>query len=113
MLLTVTQVTSKYKWLYFKSSPHDLAHFQTFDEASRGPLGALGLVVRRNKSAGIALVAAIVVLASLVVDPFVQLVFSFPNSATIDPQGTASLHEAVTYDIGANGNFAGTILDIK
>ena len=102
MLLATTQVISQYKWLYFQKRPHNLTDFQLFDEASRGPLGAFGFIVQKHWSASFASLAAIIVLASLLVDPFVQLVFAFPASRVVDARGQAELRKATSYDSGTS-----------
>jgi len=40
LLLAVTECISQLKWLHFEH-PHNLAHVQLFDDASRGPWGAM------------------------------------------------------------------------
>ena len=69
-----------------------------FDEASRGPLGSLKLLSYKHKNTLLASTAATIVLGALFVDPFVQLVFSFPSRRTLAPTQDSSFHIATIYD---------------
>jgi hypothetical protein len=46
LMLAVAACISQLKWLYFESAPHRIQDIQIFDNASRGPLGALNLLMR-------------------------------------------------------------------
>ncbi|KAF2194508.1 hypothetical protein K469DRAFT_546627, partial [Zopfia rhizophila CBS 207.26] len=48
LLLSVAACISQLKWLYFKHGKHPSHHLQLLDDASRGPLGALELLMRLN-----------------------------------------------------------------
>lgn len=65
--------------LVSECKPNKLSDLQMFDEASRGPLGSLKLLVARRKNSLLASCAAGVMLASLFVDPFIQLAFTFQS----------------------------------
>ena len=84
-LVALTEVISQYKWLHFLSKPQKLHDLQCFDEASRGPWGSFKLIIFKHKNALVASLASLVLLVSLLVDPFVQLVFSFPIQFVNDP----------------------------
>lgn len=45
-LIPISEGLSQWKWMWFKKKPRPLADFDMFDQASRGPWGSLGLVVR-------------------------------------------------------------------
>lgn len=45
-LIPVSEGLSQSKWAWFKKKPRPLADFDMFDQASRGPWGSLGLLVR-------------------------------------------------------------------
>ncbi|KXH62397.1 hypothetical protein CSAL01_00560 [Colletotrichum salicis] len=77
-LLVLTEVISQLKWLHFQNTPQKLSDLQLFDNASRGPWGAFQLASIRNRKTILASFASILVVLSLLVDPFIQSVFSQP-----------------------------------
>ncbi|KAF3061486.1 hypothetical protein GL218_03677 [Daldinia childiae] len=98
MLVAIAEVLSQLKWQHFHGQSHPLIDVEIFDGASRGPLGAFQLLWRKNIRTLLASLAAIVVIVSMLVDPFVQLVFEFP--ALSQPVSTASalLNQTQVYD---------------
>ena len=75
---------------------------QVFDEASRGPLGALKLLFSRQVLS-LGSLGALIILLSLAMDPFFQQLVSYPlESRTLDfspaQQSQASLYKASHYD---------------
>lgn len=72
-----------------------------FDKAARGPLGALQLILRRHKHTVLGGAAAWVVLAALLVDPFTQLVLSFPSRKVVSSSLHAQTASAMSYESGA------------
>lgn len=98
-LLAITETISQLKWLHFHSESHRLSDLQLFDEASRGPFGSLKLLFTRHKNSLLASCAASVMLATLFIDPFIQLVFTFPSQRTLIPLvNHASIQIAQLYD---------------
>ncbi|ETS78516.1 hypothetical protein PFICI_10578 [Pestalotiopsis fici W106-1] len=81
-LVAVAEIVSQLKWLHFHNSPQELNDLQLFDEASRGPWGALQLALRKNLRTLLATSASIITIASLLIDPFIQSVFQFPSILT-------------------------------
>jgi hypothetical protein len=81
---------------------------QTFDDASRGPLGAFELLTRlsltqvfmhRSAGAGWAFWASILTILALALDPFAQQVLSFPlRSVSTQAASLASISTAQIYD---------------
>lgn len=78
-LVVLAGVISQLKWLHFNKRSRPLYDMELFDEASRGPWGSLRLLVLKNKTTMLASCASVITLASLVMDPFVQLIFDFPS----------------------------------
>lgn len=76
MLLAVTAAIGQSKWVWYshevsQSTRKQLQHAQIFDDASRGPLGALTmLIVLRHKT--LASIGAMLMLLSLLFEPFAQ-----------------------------------------
>ena len=96
-LLVTTETIGQLKWLHYHRTSHQLSDIKTFDEASRGPLGSAQLLIK-HKSRLLASTAAIIVLAALFVDPFVQLVLSFPSRRTLASTQDSSFQIATIYD---------------
>lgn len=48
LLLAVASAFGQFKWLWMSSSPRRLQDLQVFDEASRGPLGAVKLLASKK-----------------------------------------------------------------
>ena len=69
-----------------------------FNEASRGPFGSIKLLVAGHKNTFLASCAAAVVLAALFVDPFVQLVLTFPTRSTLAPTSDTTFLTTRLYD---------------
>ena len=76
MLLVVASCMSQQKWIWFRSR-RPLAHIQLFEDASRGPLGSVSLLMNHTVRSTAALGAIITILA-LAFDPFAQQVLLFP-----------------------------------
>ena len=83
MLLATTQCVSQSKWLLFHRKSRKLIDFQAIDEASRGPFGSLYLLMRLKGRASLASAGAIIIFASLAVDPFTQQVLSYPLKSVV------------------------------
>ncbi|KAH0434555.1 hypothetical protein CcaCcLH18_05298 [Colletotrichum camelliae] len=77
-LLVLAEVISQLKWLHFQDRPRKLSDMQLFDNASRGPWGAFQLASIRNRKTLLASFASVLVVVSLLVDPFIQSVFRLP-----------------------------------
>jgi Protein of unknown function (DUF3176) len=77
LLLPVGACLSQSKWAWFYSEKKPLQHFQIFDAASRGPMGAAWLLCQIN-SWHLASIGAIVTLIALASDAFVQQSVTYP-----------------------------------
>ncbi|KAL9109886.1 MAG: hypothetical protein Q9187_008116 [Circinaria calcarea] len=73
LLLPVAEGLGQLKWIWFRK-PRPLADIAIFDSASRGPLGALQLVL---KGRPLSTLGALLVITALAVDPFVQQVITY------------------------------------
>lgn len=60
LLLAVAEALGQLKWIYFQQRTHRLFGLQIFDEASRGPFGALKLLWSVNVQAAVASMGAII-----------------------------------------------------
>lgn len=96
MLVVVADCIGQLKWVYFQQQQHPLSHFQTFDDASRGPWGALLLLFSIRWRAAIASLGALVTILALAMEPFTQQVLSYaPHNST---ERSAALWKATSYD---------------
>lgn len=91
-MLAIVEIISQLKWLHFNTRSRSLADISLFDESSRGPWGSAKLILCGNKRTFLACIAALVTIASLLVDPTLQLVFSFPSRPYLDISLAPSLH---------------------
>jgi hypothetical protein len=100
LLLPVTECLSQFKWSHF-SRPRWMTDLDVFDNASRGPLGAVKLLLKKQTLASLASIGAIIILASLAVDPFAQQVIHFDSRLVSMGNNTASFGHTMAYDSGA------------
>ncbi|ETS80123.1 hypothetical protein PFICI_07652 [Pestalotiopsis fici W106-1] len=99
-LLVLAEVIGQLRWIYFAGAPRVLNDLHLFDLASRGPWGALELMFRMKSAALLASCASLLTIAALVIDPFAQLVLTFPTRPTATPVQVASINIAQVYDAG-------------
>jgi hypothetical protein len=94
-LLILAEGLSQLKWNHFEKPASTLDQLQTFDDASRGPWGALMFFLKMKKGIRIltAIGAALTVLA-LAFEPFTQQVLEFPSRKISITNGTAYVHAA-------------------
>lgn len=78
LILVVGEAICQLKWLHFGNAERKkLSDMQEFEEASRGPLGSLTILVRHRANSLVSIGAAVVVLM-LAFDPFMQQLISYP-----------------------------------
>lgn len=95
MLVAVNECISQLKWLWFRE-PRTLQDIQIFDDASRGPFGAVRLMFRTR--AGLIVLGSLVAVFALVLDPFAQQIVSYPSRSVVTK--TAKVGRAQAYDAG-------------
>jgi hypothetical protein len=91
ILLVITACISQLKWIYFGRRGHRLMDLQIFDNASRGPLGAISLIVRIRWGATIASIGALLTILSLGQDALYQQIYSTYTNDTAQQGHVASL----------------------
>jgi hypothetical protein len=97
LMFMIAEVVSQLKWIWFRSKPKQLLDMQTFDGASRGPLGSIMILFQHKGRSLISFGAAIIVLL-LAFDPFVQQILSYPTrSAAIDNGAGVALTKRLDY----------------
>ena len=77
--LPLAEGLSQLKWTYFRQRSQKLSDMQLFDEASRGPLGALKLAWQLNVRAVAAGLGAVTIALTVAMDPFSQQLPSYPT----------------------------------
>ena len=104
IVLVLSQVLSQMKWYHFRKT-ESVRNVRIFDSASRGPLGAV-LVIWNSKEL-LACITACLMVLTILIDPFVQLVFTFPSRLVENNPGQAILYRAIEFneasDIGYGG----------
>ncbi|CAG8143054.1 unnamed protein product [Penicillium salamii] len=78
LFLVVGEAVCQLKWLYFQGPRQQrLSSLQEFDNASRGPLGSISIILSHRAQSLVSLGAAVIVIL-LVFEPFMQQVISYP-----------------------------------
>lgn len=106
LMLSVAACISQMKWLHFRLN-NQLNDLQIFDDASRGPYGALGLLTRTSRDVSVvsltATLGSIVTILALALDPFAQQILSFPTRNISLKVGSGSILATQIYDTGNPG----------
>jgi hypothetical protein len=74
LIFSVSAALGQLKWDWFEKAPRQLIDMWTFDEASRGPLGATKLLLGNTARSGPASIGAVITVLALAADPLVQQV---------------------------------------
>jgi hypothetical protein len=74
-----------------------LEEIQTFDDASRGPLGAAKLILQTS-AFHLATLGGLITILSLVMDPFAQQILSYRSRNVVVSGGWATVWRAQAYD---------------
>lgn len=96
LLLVASTTMSQFKWLWIHKSSRKLQDLQAFDEASRGPWGALTLLQHSRLS--VASLGALVTLLLLGFDPFIQQLITTPERILSSKTGSTAVHMASTFN---------------
>jgi hypothetical protein len=97
LLLPVAEALGQLKWIWFiRGDSKKMWDFEMFDNASRGPWGALLLLIH-TKGKTIAALGALVTIFALALDPFFQQVVSFPEQWTLQSTNS-TISRAVRYE---------------
>ncbi|KAF3002228.1 hypothetical protein E8E14_004282 [Neopestalotiopsis sp. 37M] len=101
-LVAVAEIVSQLKWMHYQNSPQKLIDLQLFDDASRGPWGALQLAIRKNMKTFLATCASIIAIACLLIDPFIQSVFNYPSILTPVQGQNPTILSSQSYGLSSN-----------
>ncbi|KAJ6035732.1 hypothetical protein N7540_000011 [Penicillium herquei] len=86
LVFVVGEGISQLKWLWFQNR-RQLSYIQTFEDASRGPLGSIALLFR-HQGRSLASLGAMVLIFMLAFDPFVQQILSYPTELIVTATDT-------------------------
>ncbi|GAB7360670.1 hypothetical protein MBLNU230_g0549t1 [Neophaeotheca triangularis] len=106
LIIPVASCISQLKWIHLMHSPRPLREIQTFDDASRGPWGSLGLIWRLHFRTKLAAWGAIITIVSLAMGPLAQQLVSYPSRKLYEPLG-AIVYRSQTYDSGVKRSTSG------
>lgn len=110
-MVPIAECISQSKWLRFARYPLPLSLFQKYDEASRGPMGALSLIKRARKIGPVALGGATLTLLALGTDAVAQQVVQYEVRQVIVPESSATLSLTQDLDHLNSTIMQGSILD--
>lgn len=130
-VLVLAEIIGQLRWMHLANRPlklsdlqvryihltsrnwrmHSYCCVQVYGDASRGPYGAFKLVLRSRPGAFMASCASVLMIAALFIDPFSQLVLTFPSRAVSAPEQSASIRVAKAFDAHSTlfANHAGGI----
>ncbi|CAG8424896.1 unnamed protein product [Penicillium salamii] len=86
LMFAIGEALSQSKWVRFRNFSTPLVDMQTFDSASRGPLGAMMMLFHKRPS--VTTFGAAVVVLMLAFDPFVQQITKYPTRSAPIRDGT-------------------------
>ncbi|KAH9231679.1 hypothetical protein K456DRAFT_1915438 [Colletotrichum gloeosporioides 23] len=92
--------------LHFKNGPQRLEHLETFDEASRGPLGSLKFLV--SMKLNLATIGALVTICRLGLSPLAQQVVMVDEQFVNTTDNTVTFGYAHSYNRGVGRQLANT-----
>lgn len=81
LMFAVAATVSQLKWCWYQDKRR-LQDLQIFDDASRGPWGAVVLLCSQP-AISLASLGALITVLALAFDPFVQLILSYPSRAVV------------------------------
>lgn len=93
-----TACISQLKWIYFEQKGRRLVDLQIFNEASRGPFGALSLILHIRWGATIASLGALLMILALTQDTFYQAIYSTYTDLTSQASEVATLAKSNCFD---------------
>jgi hypothetical protein len=101
MLMVVGQALGQLKWQHFESRPRRLIEFEIFENASRGPWGALDLLYHLHWRAIAGSTGAVITVLAVAMDPFAQQVIQFDSRPVTAPNETSVISAARSYDMNS------------
>ncbi|KAI0154515.1 hypothetical protein GGR57DRAFT_465938 [Xylariaceae sp. FL1272] len=104
MIMVVESCIGQLKW-HWLQRPRPLLDLSRFDEASRGGMGAWGMLVRTRWT--IAQLGALILILAAAIDPFAQQLTSYPSVEVKTPVEAVTAARAVEYTmLGGAGSIS-------
>ncbi len=105
LLFAMSAAISQLKWCSLRRRSHRLNGIQLWDDASRGPMGALTLLFSHQRTSTAALGAIVTALAVLN-SPFVQQIVRYPSRQIVDAGQIATMRKSsMILDRPGDSNF--------
>lgn len=94
LLFSVGNAIGQLKWIWSRQGKRQLYDMQAVDDASRGPLGSLTILLQRQHPGSLLLsLGATVMIIPVAFDPFVQQIVSYPVRQVISPSDVATMKQ--------------------
>ena len=78
LMFSTASCIGQLSWLHIKKKPRALSDLQSFDDASRGPAGAASMLVFPTRYRFPVIIASLITIATLLMEPFSQQVLQYP-----------------------------------
>ena len=96
LVFVISATMGQLKWCWLRSSSRHIRDIQAMDDASRGPLGALGVLACRT-GGSLAALGSIVTLLMIAFSPFLQQIVEYPSRNTTLPDAFALAPRNLAY----------------
>ncbi|CUS07400.1 unnamed protein product [Tuber aestivum] len=107
LLVPIDECMGQLMWLWFSKRERRLADVEVYNQASRGPLGALKLCWRQ-KGWGLGCLGAILMVCSMGLGVAQQQLLSYPSRSIVQPGSTSTVTRAERFDTYQNVTSSGT-----
>ncbi|KAJ2892961.1 hypothetical protein MKZ38_009160 [Zalerion maritima] len=107
MIYIVSECLGQLKWSWFEERTRSLSELGTFDDASRGPWGAICLVWKTRGQNFVPPVGALIVILSTILDPFGQQIISLRSCTLPASTGNATIPRNSFVRAGTGGRHLG------
>lgn len=95
LIIVIGKCIGQLKWIWFHDeNKRPLNDLQSFDSASRGPLGSLTMGIQ-DRGRSLISVEALITILVLAFDPFMQQVLSYPVRQVPNPSSIATAQQSV------------------
>jgi hypothetical protein len=78
LMFSTASCIGQLAWLHIKRKPQALSDLQRFDDASRGPAGAVSMLVFPTRFRFPVTIASLITISTLLMEPFSQQVLQYP-----------------------------------
>jgi hypothetical protein len=96
LIFVVSASMGQLKWCWLRKSSRQIQDIQAMDDASRGPLGAFGVLMFWT-GGSLAALGSIITLLMIAFGPFLQLLVAYPSRDAIQPGAFALAPRNIAY----------------